>query len=275
MLERVLFGGKLQWFGFGFTQHWLPDPALAIDELVTVAAAVAEKIAVHLAVVTVVDAPQCAIALGRDRVATQAAMHAHRRRRLQVPLARVVPLECLIGENAGGADLHQVAAEFALERAVLVAAEIDLVAQHERVEIAAAGIVAVEAHAAVALDAAVHLVVDEGPQVLVAERALPDAVAAIVVPGHHRHVLQMAFAALVAHRAIVRMVQHQPFDHAGAKLRAPRGRRSRCGSVCGGRHARHDDLAALVVLVLELLDRALAARAHRAQRRDASRNKAG
>ena len=145
-------------------------------------------------------------------------MHAHRRRRLQVPLARVVPLQRLIGENAGGADLHQVAAELVLEHAVLVAAEIDVVAQHQGVEIVAAGVVAVESHAAVALDAAVHLVVHEGAQVLVAERALADAVAAIVVAGHHGHVLQMAFAAFVAHRAIVRMVQHQPFRHAGAKL---------------------------------------------------------
>ena len=63
MLERVLFGGKLQWFGFGFSQHWLPDPAFAVDELIAVAAAVAEKIAVDLAVVTVADTAQHAVSL--------------------------------------------------------------------------------------------------------------------------------------------------------------------------------------------------------------------
>ena len=107
------------------------------------------------------------------------------------------------------------------------------------------------------------------------ERALAAAVAAINMAVHDRHILQMAFAALVAHRAIVRMIHHQPFRHAGAKL-------SRLGiidgnpdPVFGGSHARHDNLAALVFLVLELLDRALAARAYRARARDASRNKAG
>ena len=75
----------------------------------------------------------------------------------------------------------------------------------------------------------------------------------------------MAFAALVAHRAIVRMVHHQPFDDAGAKL--PRlGIIDRdAGSVRDWRHAGHDDFAAGVVFVLELFDRALAACAHRAQ----------
>ena len=80
------------------------------------------------------------------------------------------------------------------------------VAQAEGVEIAAACVVPIEAHAPVALDAPVHLVVDKRAEVLVAEGPLGDAVAPIGVAGHHRHVLQVALAALVADRAIVRVV---------------------------------------------------------------------
>ena len=78
----------------------------------------------------------------------------------------------------GRADLDQVAAELALQHAVFVPAEIDVVVGAEDVQVAPAGVVAVEAHAAVALDAAVHLVVDERPEVLVAVGALVEAVLA-------------------------------------------------------------------------------------------------
>ena len=98
-------------------------------------------------------------------------------------------LQGFVGENTGWTDLHQVAAELAFEGAVLMAAEVDLIAQHQRVQIAPAGVVAVEPRAAVALDAAVHLVVDERAQVLVVKRTLPAAITAISMPGHYRHVL--------------------------------------------------------------------------------------
>ncbi len=147
-----------------------------------------------------------------------------------------------------------------------MAAEIDLVAQYQCIEITASRVVAIKPSTAVALDAAVHLVIDERAQVLVVKRALPAPVTAISMPRHYRHILQMAFATLVAHWAIMRVVDHQPFDHAGAELPRLGIVDGDAGSVRDGRHARHHDLAALVVLVLELLDRTLTAGAHRAQR---------
>ena len=113
----------------------------------------------------------------------------------------------------------------------------------EGVEVAAARIVPVETHATVALDAPVHLVIDERTEVLVAERALREPVAAVVVTGHHRHVLQMALAALVADRAIVRMVHHQPLDDARAEFARFRILDRDARAFGGRRHARHDELA--------------------------------
>ena len=78
-------------------------------------------------VVAVQDPAQRAVPLTGDGVAAEAAVHADRRRGLEVPLARVVLLERLVREHAGGADLDQVAAELAFERAVFVPAEIDVI----------------------------------------------------------------------------------------------------------------------------------------------------
>ena len=94
------------------------------------------------------------------------------------------------------------------------------------------------------------------------ERALAAMVAAINMAVHHSHILQMAFAAFVTHRAIVRVIHHQPFRNAGAKLSRLGIINGNPNPVFGGSHARHDNLAALVFLILELLDCALAARAY-------------
>lgn len=124
----------------------------------------------------------------------------------------------LVGEHAGGADLGEVAGELAFQHAVLDPSEVDVVVGAVDAEVGAAGVVLVVAHAAVAGDAAVHLMGDERAEFLVLVGALGEAVPALVVAGHHRHVLQVAVTAFLAHRAVVRVVGHQPFDDAGAEL---------------------------------------------------------
>src|SRR5690349_14329313 len=98
-------------------------------------------------------------------------MRADRRRLLQIPYARAIAEE-LVGEDAGRAQLAEVARERALQRSGLEAAEVHAVAAAARPEVAPAGDVLVEAAAPVAGDAAVHLVRDELAQVLVHEGAL-------------------------------------------------------------------------------------------------------
>ena len=144
------------------------DALRAIDEFVSVTPPVAQEITVDLMVIAVSDPPQRAVALPGNDVAPQAAVHADGGGGLQVPFAREVGLEGLVGKHPRGADLHQVAAEFALQGAVLKPAEIDLVMAGEDVQILAPGIVMIKPHASVALDAAVHLVVEEGAQILIA-----------------------------------------------------------------------------------------------------------
>ena len=173
-----------------------------------------------------------------------------------------------IGENTRRAYFHQIAREFVFEDPVFVAAEVNGVLDAEYVEIVSAGIFAIEPYAAIALDATIHLVEEERAEVLVAKRPLLKPRAAIVVAGHDCHVLEMAFPTDVAYRAIVRMVQHHAFDNVRAESGNFRIVNGNPRLLLGRRHARHHDFALdvlFVLLVLELFDGALAARAHGTQ----------
>src|SRR3990172_117085 len=126
-------------------------------------------------------------------------------------------------------------------------------------QIVAAGVIVVEAHAPVALDAPIHLVIQEGPEILVVEGPLGGSIAAMRGTGHDGHVLEMTFSSLVADRAVVRVARHEPLSH-----RRPEGPRFRvvdgdAGALLGRSQAGHHDLALGVVLIFELLHGALAA----------------
>jgi len=138
-------------------------------------------------------------------------------RELHVPLAVVALGVGFVGKHAGRADFGEVARELAFEHAIFNATEVHVVVGAEHTEVSAARVVFIEAHAAVASDAAVHLVGNERAQLLVLVGTLGEAITALVVAGHHGHVLQMAVTAFFAHRAVVRVVGHQPFNDAGAK----------------------------------------------------------
>lgn len=164
----------------------------------------------------------------------------------------------LVGEHTSRADLGEVAGELAFQGAVFNATEVHVVVGAEHAEVGAAGIVLVEAHATVAGDATVHLVSDERAEFLVLVGTLGEAITALVVAGHHGHVLQVAVTAFLADRAVVRVVGHQPFDDTGAEGLGFFIVDGDPGVVGGGRHAGHDDTTTGVVLVGVLLDRALA-----------------
>ncbi len=75
-----------------------------------------------------------------------------------------------------------------------------------------------EAHTARAVDAARHVGVDQGPEIFVLDRALVVLEAPGVEAVGHGLVLEIAFAALVADRAVERMIDEQELEHALARL---------------------------------------------------------
>ena len=78
-----------------------------------------------------------------------------------------------------------------------------------------------EAHAARALDAAGHVGRDQRPEVLVLDHALALGEARDVAAVAHREILQLALPALIADRAIERMIDEQEFHGRALRGRSP------------------------------------------------------
>src|SRR5580698_4993796 len=142
---------------------------------------------------------------------------------------------------------------------------VDAVAQVKRVQIVPPRVFAIKTHASLALNATVHLVIHQRAKILIAKRSFAKAVNARAMTGHHCHVLKMAFAALVADRAIVWMVLHQALNHGRTKCRRFRVGNRDARVLRDWSHAGHYELACCVLLIAELLDRALTACSHRSQ----------
>src|SRR5680860_224624 len=192
---------------------WLARPVGAIDVAVAETSAIAQEITIEFAVIAILDASNLAVAFPRADIAAHRALMADAGRELHIPLANVAVRVGLVSEHAGGAHFSQVAGKRALQNAFFVTPEIQVVIRAEDTEISASSIIVVEAHAAIAVNAAIHLMGNKRPQILVMMGALATTVAAPVVAGHHRHVLQMAVTALFADRAVVGMIGHQPLHH--------------------------------------------------------------
>ena len=108
------------------------------------------------------------------------------------------------------------------QRLLDIGGDLDILAAADQAEFRRAGDLGDEADATRAMDAAGHHGRDQGAEILFLHRALLLAIAAAVETIGHRLVLQIAFAALVADRAIERMVDEQDLHHAMARLRAHR-----------------------------------------------------
>jgi hypothetical protein len=205
------------------------------------------------------------VSLARKGVATQSAMDADGRGGLEIPDSGVVCFLGFVGECSGGADFNQIAAEFTLKHAVRMSSKIHMVMGAKHIEIPATSGVSVKPDAAVTLDAPVHFMVDERPQILVAVGPFFESVFPVSVPCHHRHVLEMAFAAFIAHRAVMGVVDHQPLYHGSPELHG-------FGVVYGNTHpfahrghAGHDDFTTGIVFVPEPFYGAQPAGSHRPQ----------
>src|SRR5580698_10950539 len=133
---------------------------------------------VDQAVVAVLNTPQLPITFTGGDVATRRAALADAGRELHVPLAVVALAVSLVREHAGRADLDEVSRELILQHAIGGAPEIHVVGEAVDIQVRAAGVVLVIPHTAVARDATIHLVIDEGAEILVLVRALGEAVAA-------------------------------------------------------------------------------------------------
>ena len=193
--------------------------------------------------------------------ASQGAMGADRFASLEIPPSAHKP-RGFVRVDTRGADIDQVAGKRAFKHPIPPAAEIDAGADAHDPQVRISGVFPVIPGAAVALDAAVHLVLHQGAQVLIEMGSLAPGIPALPMPPGHGHLLKQAVPPLIANRTIVGMVGHEPFDHA-----FPESDRFRIG---GGYHhpVSHIDHAAHLnagAVTLNHLDGADTAGAHRAQ----------
>ena len=150
----------------------------AVNEIDAETASIAQEIAVDLTVVAVVYPFHTAISLTRKDVAANRTTGADAWCRAKVPFAGVVLRKRLVGKDTGWTDLDQITAEFAFQNPIGFAPKVHAGARTEGLEIRAAGIVSVVAHATVTSNTAVHLVADERSEILIGEGTLLVTVAA-------------------------------------------------------------------------------------------------
>ena len=136
---------------------------------------------------------------------------------LQLPRA-VVVLPRPVGQGADGTQVVDVARQLAVDVLFEIGGDLGVLAARDHADVRHAGDLGDEADAAGALDAPGHEGLDRRTHVLFFDRALVLGVARAVAAIADRLVLQVAFAALVADRAVQRVIDEQELHHPFARL---------------------------------------------------------
>ena len=124
----------------------------------------------------------------------------------------------LVGERTDRAEIDYVTLQLRGHCLLEISGDLHVLAAADGAELGHAGDLGGEADAARAVDAARHDGLDQRADIFVLDRALVLLVAAGVDAVGHGLVLQVAFPALVADRAIERVVDQQELHHAFARL---------------------------------------------------------
>ena len=122
-----------------------------------------------------------------------------------------------VRQRADRAQIDHVGRQLRQHAAIEVGGDLHVLAAADGAQFLDAGHFRHEADAARAMDAAVHERLDQRADVLLFDRALVLDVARAAEAVGHRLVLQVALTALVADRAVERMVDQQEFHHAFAR----------------------------------------------------------
>ena len=148
-----------------------------------------------------------------DQVRTRGVMRADALAPRQLPGTRRIA-EGLAGERTDRADVDHVARQFAVDGLTDEGGDLAVLAAVLHAEFHRAGHFLAETNATGAVDAAAHLLHrDQRADVLVEDNALFLVIARGPTPVAHRQILQLAFATLIANRAIERVVDEQKLHH--------------------------------------------------------------
>src|SRR5690625_662 len=236
---------------------------LMIHIFIAESSAIADEISIHLLIVPAADAAEGTISFAGDDVAADGAIVTHGRGIGEIPFSGIMLFEGFVGKYAGRADLDQISAEFIFEYARFVPAKIDIIVRGEDSEIFPSGVVVIESYTPVALDAAVHFMIDERAQILIVMGSFVEPVAPVCMSGHDRHVLKVTFSSLIAYGAVMGVIDHQSFDIGGPEIARFRGFQRDSHIFSYGFHACHDQFSFFILFIFVADDSTLPAGAHR------------
>ncbi len=189
----------------------------AVHEIRRVPAFDAQKLAVDARLVAIVAADDFVVANAQRGLAAIGAMRADGADVLHLPGARLIPIRAA-GERAHRANVDAHAAFVAFQMIEMVGLDHRHRAAIAHAQRLHAHALVADAHAAITQDAARLVVKHNRRPLLFVRMQLLLQEPALAHPVAEGHVLQFALAALVAHRAIQRMVGQQKFQRALARL---------------------------------------------------------
>ena len=190
---------------------------LALEAVDDLAGLVADPLLVDVVMVARQDAHHFAPARIDADVAAQRVHHVDALDLAQLPRPRGEGVG-LVGQRADRAQIDDVALHLGFEDFPEVAGDLAVLAASGLAHLGHARDLGDEAHAAGAGDAARHVGADQRPELQILRRALGFAVAGEIHAVSHRLVLQVALAALIADRAVERVVDEQELHHPLARL---------------------------------------------------------
>ena len=182
-----------------------------------IARLVGDPLLVHVVVDPRQDAQHFAAAAVEPDVRPAGVGHVDRERLLELPRPRLegVRPRC---QRADRAQVDDIGAHLVGGGFFEIGGDLHVLAAIERADFVDARHFLGEAHAAGAMDAAGHLRLDQRTHVFLGDGALVLVIAAGAPAIGHGLILQIALAALIADRAIERVVDQQEFHHALAGL---------------------------------------------------------
>ena len=192
----------------------------AVDALVAEAIAIGDPGLVHVLVRPRHDAHHAAAQHVRIDVGADAVVRRHQRMLRHLPRTRAIAIR-LVVQRADRAQVDDVRRQLVIDALLDERADLGHLAAADRAELLEALDLLREAHAARAVNAARHVGGHERTEVLVLHHALALVVARDVAAEAHREILQLALAALVADRAVERMIDQQELHHRASARRWP------------------------------------------------------
>src|SRR5438132_874934 len=192
--------------------HRLQETALGVQTFIRKPVAIGKPAVVDRLVFLRNHAHDAIVLDLHNQVAAEAVVRRDRSAARELPGPRQVP-EGLRGQRADGTQIDHVAGQFRVDGVADEGQDLDVLAAVSETELHDARDFLTEAHTARAVDAAGHVGGDQRTQVLVEHHPLRLGVARARRAVADGEILQLAFAALVANRAVQRMIDEQEFHH--------------------------------------------------------------